>query len=69
MGTATGFGQVTARTYDNCKYKHNDKVKTPGAVRKAAEKVEAGKRQQQQQKSKAFPMTTPNSTPASAPLS
>ena len=25
-------------TYDSCKYKHDDKAKTPGAVRKAAEK-------------------------------
>ena len=32
-------------TYDNCKYKHDDKAKTPGAVRKAAEKVEAGRKQ------------------------
>ena len=52
-------------TYNECKYKHDESAKTPGAVRKASEKVNGSKTQQ---KPRAFPMTTPSATPASAPL-
>ena len=52
-------------TYEDCKYKHDESAKTPGAIRKASEKVNGGR---MQQKPKAFPMTTPSSTPASAAL-
>ena len=52
-------------TYNDCKYKHDESAKTPGAVRKASEKVNGSKTQQ---KPRAFPVTTPSSAPASAPL-